>query len=150
MFGQNWMKTYASKVCFLMQGFVNGQRMKMQFIIKHDFSNMKSENKILRVDSILEYYDHPQLLTARDSFDTLYLCLLYDDFSTCQYTAIRISAKRLNDFISGKLDLRNMFLMPENEQEYFDIEFDNNQYILSNSSFKEIPEERLPHQNHKR
>lgn len=105
---------------------------------------MKSENKILRVDNILEYYDHPQLLTARDSFDTLYLCLLYDDFPTCQYTAIRISANRLNGFISGKLDLRNMFLNPENEQEYFDVEFDNNQYTLSNSSFKEIPEERLP------
>ena len=37
---------------------------------------MNKKQSILKVDSILEYYDNPQLLTARDCFDTLYLCLL--------------------------------------------------------------------------
>ena len=105
---------------------------------------MKSTNKTLRIDSILEYYDHPQLLTARDSFDTLYLCLLYDDFPTCQYTAIRISANRLNEFVSGHTDLRSLFLMPENEKEYYDVEFTDNQYLLKESSFDTMPEDRLP------
>ena len=31
--------------------------------------NMKQSK--LKVDSILEYYDNPQLLTARDCFDTV-------------------------------------------------------------------------------
>lgn len=48
--------------------------------------NMKQSK--LKVDSILEYYDNPQLLTARDCFDTLYLCLLYEDTPECKYTAI--------------------------------------------------------------
>ena len=43
---------------------------------------MNKKQSILKVDSILEYYDNPQLLTARDCFDTLYLCLLYQDTSS--------------------------------------------------------------------
>ena len=53
---------------------------------------MNKKQSTLKVDSILEYYDNPQLLTARDCFDTLYLCLLYEDTPECKYTAIRISS----------------------------------------------------------
>ena len=77
--------------------------------------NMKQSK--LKVDSILEYYDNPQLLTARDCFDTLYLCLLYEDTPECKYTAIRISSKRLQDFCMGKKDLRSLFLSPEGDKE---------------------------------
>ena len=49
---------------------------------------MNKKQSTLKVDSILEYYDNPQLLTARDCFDTLYLCLLYEDTPECKYTAI--------------------------------------------------------------
>ena len=34
---------------------------------------------VLRIDKILDFCDVPQLFVARDAFDTLYLCLLYDD-----------------------------------------------------------------------
>ena len=34
---------------------------------------------MLRIDKILDFCDVPQLFVARDAFDTLYLCLLYDD-----------------------------------------------------------------------
>ena len=78
---------------------------------------MKSSNKILKIDSILEYYDNPQLLTARDAFDTLYLCLLYDDFPACKYTEIRISSHKLNELFAGDIDLRSLFVNPENENE---------------------------------
>ena len=36
-------------------------------------------NDILTIERILDYCYVPQLFTARDTFDTLYLCLLYDD-----------------------------------------------------------------------
>lgn len=49
---------------------------------------MNKKQSTLKVDGILEYYDNPQLLTARDCFDTLYLCLLYEDTPECKYTAI--------------------------------------------------------------
>nr|WP_297068657.1 hypothetical protein [Prevotella sp.] len=54
---------------------------------------MNKKQSMLKVDSILEYYDNPQLLTARDCFDTLYLYLLYEDFPQCKCTAIKISSK---------------------------------------------------------
>ncbi len=105
---------------------------------------MNKKQSILKIDSILEYYDNPQLLTARDCFDTLYLCLLYEDFPQCKYTAIKISSRRLNDFFKGKKDLRSLFLTPEGSKEYFDVAYDDHQFFLSQEAAHEISEDRLP------
>ena len=61
---------------------------------------------VLRIDKILDFCDVPQLFVARDAFDTLYLCLLYDDETVYRYTGIRISTRRLESFLAGKADLR--------------------------------------------
>ena len=71
---------------------------------------------VLRIDKILDFCDVPQLFVARDAFDTLYLCLLYDDETVYRYTGIRISTRRLESFLAGKADLRLLYLQPENEQ----------------------------------
>ncbi len=102
----------------------------------------------MKVDSILEYYDNPQLLTARDCFDTLYLCLLYDDFPLCEYTAIKVSSRRLNDFYSGKKDLRSLFLSPEGGKEYFQVAYDDDKFILRQEADRKIPEDRLPEEGY--
>lgn len=98
----------------------------------------------LTIDQILDYCDVPQLFTARDTFDTLYLCLLYEDNPICSYTAIRLSSKRLTEFLSGKLDLRFLFVHPELDQEYFDVIFQNNEYQMGTMLKQTLPEERLP------
>ena len=98
----------------------------------------------LTIDQILDYCDVPQLFTARDTFDTLYLCLLYEDNPICSYTAIRLSSKRLTEFLSGKLDLRFLFVHPELDQEYFDVIFQNNEYQMGTMLKQSLPEERLP------
>ena len=98
----------------------------------------------LTIDQILDYCDVPQLFTARDTFDTLYLCLLYEDNPICSYTAIRMSSKRLTEFLSGKLDLRFLFVNPELDQEYFDVVFQNNEYQMGTMLKQSLPEERLP------
>ena len=105
---------------------------------------MNKKQSILKVDSILEYYDNPQLLTARDCFDTLYLCLLYEDTPECKYTAIRISNIRLQDFCMGKKDLRSLFLSPEGNLEYFDVRCFGNTLVLDSKISTTISEERLP------
>ena len=74
---------------------------------------------VLRIEKILDFCDVPQLFVARDAFDTLYLCLLYEDELLCRYTGIRISARRLEDFLSGGIDLRSLFIHPENKHECF-------------------------------
>ena len=45
-------------------------------------------NALIKVEKVLDFYDVPQLFTARDNFDTLYLCLLYTDVPECRYTGI--------------------------------------------------------------
>jgi len=98
----------------------------------------------LTIDQVLDYCDVPQLFTARDAFDTLYLCLLYDDTSECLYTGIRISSTRLAEFMSSKYDLRYLFLHPEQSGEYFDISFHHNEYEKKAYPECRISEERLP------
>ena len=105
---------------------------------------MNKKQSTLKVDSILEYYDNPQLLTARDCFDTLYLCLLYEDTPECKYTAIRISSKRLQDFCIGKKDLRSLFISPESNLEYFDVRYSNDSLVLDSKISTTKSEERLP------
>ncbi|MGI6223851.1 MAG: DUF6575 domain-containing protein [Prevotella sp.] len=98
---------------------------------------------ILRLDKILDFYDVPQLFIARDKFEALYICLLYEDEPLCRYTAVRISGKRLSDFLTGNVDLREIFVNPENKGEYFDVAFSDNEYQIMPLSVSQLPEERL-------
>lgn len=96
------------------------------------------------IDQILDYCDVPQLFTARNPFDTLYLCLLYEDEPICHYTGIRISSKRLADFMNGKMDLRDMYIHPEQSGEYFDVSIHDNIYYKTALSEQLLPETKLP------
>ena len=99
---------------------------------------------ILRIDKILDFCDVPQLFVARDAFDTLYLCLLYDDEPACRYTGIRISAQRLKDFLAGSVDFCSLFTHPETEQEYFDVVFQTDKYQKTLSGENTLSEDKLP------
>jgi hypothetical protein len=88
-------------------------------------------NNKLTIDRILDFCDVPQLFIARDAFDTIYLCLLYEDEPSCQYTAIRISNNRLQEFLGGEKDLRELFDNPETAFEYFDVEYRDDTIISS-------------------
>ena len=86
---------------------------------------------------MIDYCDVPQLFTARDTFDTLYLCLLYNDSPECLYTGIRLSSKRLSEFMNGKLDLRYLFLYPEQSE-----------YHMKKLSECILSEDKLPTEGH--
>ena len=101
-------------------------------------------NNKLTIDRILDFCDVPQLFIARDAFDTIYLCLLYDDEPSCLYTAIRISNSRLQSFLSGEEDLRDLFANPETFAEYFDVEFHDGDYYFEPHQAASVGEERLP------
>ncbi len=75
---------------------------------------------------ILDFYDVPQLFVAKDAVDTLYLCLFYgfDDEDRQLCIAVSISGGRLNDFLTGHIDLRQIYLEPE--QSLFDVIVDGN------------------------
>ena len=101
-------------------------------------------NNKLTIDRILDFCDVPQLFVARDAFDTIYLCLLYDDEASCQYTAIRISSNRLQLFLNGEEDLRNLYDNPETPFEYFDVEYRDDNYYFELHQAAFVGEERLP------
>lgn len=101
-------------------------------------------NDTLTMERVLDYYDQPQLFVARDSFNTLYLCLLFDDQPAAQYTAIRISDTRLKAFVKGSLDLRAIYEHPEVAGEYFDVTFSENVYLIRPANFSYMTEDRLP------
>ncbi|MBP3777487.1 MAG: hypothetical protein J6I37_10930 [Prevotella sp.] len=84
------------------------------------------------------------MFIARDAFDTIYLCLLYEDEPLCKYTAIRVSNDRLQSFLSGKEDLRYLFDNPENAFEYFDVEYHDSEYFFQPHEVASVGEERLP------
>lgn len=101
-------------------------------------------NDILTMERVLDFYDIPQLFVGRDSFNTLYLCLLFDDETSPRYTAIRISDNRLKSFTNGTVDLRTVYEQPEVDGEYFDVTYIDNFYHINPAEFKAISEERLP------
>jgi hypothetical protein len=78
--------------------------------------------KTLSIIRVLDYYDIPQLFVAEDAIDILYLCLLYDHTEEgYTYIASQLSSKKLNDFTSGHLDLRNIYMQPEIEDALYTV-----------------------------
>ena len=101
----------------------------------------------LHIEQIYDYCDGPQVFSARDAYDTLYLCLLYSD-EPLKYTAIRISSQRLKKLLDGE-DLRAVFLNPEKDSEYFEVQVDHEgDFIKSDSPISEIDESRLPEEGY--
>ncbi|MCF0188582.1 MAG: hypothetical protein HUK04_03730 [Bacteroidaceae bacterium] len=96
---------------------------------------------LLTPHTILTYTDQPQLFTATDQFNTLYLCLLYQDTPTTQYTAIRISNTRLQQFQQHNCDLRQLFTTPENQNEYFNLDGTLRATPLNNITHDRLPDE---------
>lgn len=101
-------------------------------------------NDLLTMERVLDFYDVPQLFIAHDRFNTLYLCLLFEDEPMAQYTAIRISDNRLRSFLNGDTDLRTIYVQPETKGEYFDVSFSDNAYHIHAATFKTLTEDRLP------
>lgn len=69
----------------------------------------------------LEFYDVPQIFVAQDTMRVNYLCLLYAQNDAYEYIAVQVSELRLDNFVSGHLDLRQMFLEPEQDNSIFHV-----------------------------
>lgn len=102
----------------------------------------------IEIIQILEYFDVPQLFIGKDKVGTKYFCLLLDFIGGKPfYLACTISNTRIDNFISGRIDLREIFVEPEIQQWYTVKELDNEKVLLDDYSFGEnniIPEKYLP------
>ncbi len=94
---------------------------------------------------VLVFYDEPILFTATDAVESLYLCLLSSIPDEYDCTAIRISPRRLSEYLSRRVDLRAIFTNPEIPGEYFRVTPDGEErLILSPLDEKDLTEDRLP------
>ena len=79
--------------------------------------------RTLNLIKILEFYDVPQLFLAADKFGAKYICMMvrFDREIGFQYLSVQISDERLDAFLSGKLDLRYLYLNPEVEDAFYKV-----------------------------
>jgi hypothetical protein len=98
----------------------------------------------LKLDKILDFYDVPQLFIAKDKFGAQYICLLYDDSTVCKYTAVKISGERMRAFLEGKTELRDIYLHPENKDEYYEVVYSDNRFMAMPLADSALREDRLP------
>jgi hypothetical protein len=100
--------------------------------------------KKLYISQIIVYYDIPEIFVAKDEVGTSFLCLLISvNLDIAKYISTPISIGRLSEFITGKIDLREIFLNPESNQFYSfnDIE---ESIEASLELYDKLPEEYLP------
>ena len=46
------------------------------------------------------------------------------------YEVLRFHPSRLDDYLGGRIDLRTLYLNPENDNEYFNVSYNDNHYEL--------------------
>lgn len=100
--------------------------------------------KQITINTILEYYDIPQLFVGTDNVNTRYLCMLFDDTEQYSYIAVPVSPRRLNLFLAGKLDLREIYTNPEISFEYYIATPCEQRFQLHPYHTDTLPEEMLP------
>lgn len=100
-------------------------------------------SRLINIERILEYYDVPQLFIGKDIIGTRYLCLLFNDNEQYEYLSIRISLNRLPLFFSGEKDLRELYVNPELENDYFIVIYDGDNFTL-NQYEGQLSEDMLP------
>lgn len=103
----------------------------------------KIKNK-LKLIEIIEYYDGPLLIKAKDSFDKNYIGkLIHNNYE--QFLFVEVLNDKLLLFYENKISLRKL-LLENSPKKWFKGRFFNKEDILIEEEFleKEIPEEYLP------
>lgn len=101
-------------------------------------------NELLLIDTILDFCDQPQLLTARDKYDSLFLCLLFSDIEFPDYTAIKITKNELKNLQNGMVDLRDLMSFNSGNTGFYITKGEADGLRIIQTVTESIPEERLP------
>lgn len=100
--------------------------------------------RTLNIIRTLEFYDVPQIFVAVDAVGIKYLCLHYEvvDDGTLLYIAVQLSEDRLNDFLKGHIDLRQLYTNPEQEGSLYIVKYDDT--IIAQPYLEELLPSMLP------
>ncbi len=101
--------------------------------------------KNLSLARILVFYDEIQIFTAKDAVGCIYLCLLYDSSAEeSNYLGVSISQDRLDSFLKGILDLREVLTQPEIPGQYYRIVMKKDSIQAFDLTEEDIQESMLP------
>ena len=114
-----------------------------------DFKAEIGGGKNLSVETVLVVYDVPQVILAKDISGGHYICLLtnVDSKGNLDYLCVVVSTTRLHQLTEGHVDLRYVFVNPEDKALiYKGTEFNDGTDFLRVFPFpyEEITEEMLP------
>lgn len=99
----------------------------------------------LSVDRILIYYDVPQLFIAKDQMGLKYVSLyIGGDTPFAEYITVPVSESKLNQLVTGEIDLRMAFQSSENGVWYIMTSDATDQFVLNPISFDTVDEKYLP------
>lgn len=106
--------------------------------------------RTLNLIKILDFYDVPQLFLAVDKFGAKYICMMvqFDQDIGFQYLSVQISDERLDAFISGRLDLRYLYLHPEVEDAFYKVVVRNQIINAERFDQRNITERILPEEGY--
>ncbi|WP_336298914.1 DUF6575 domain-containing protein [Saprospira sp. CCB-QB6] len=100
----------------------------------------------LKILDVLVYYDVPQVFTAKDLFQSKYICMIIEESPEIKYLGIKISNERYIKLLQGELDLRIIFEKPE-VKEWYDViceEENLHNFSATRHGWDMIPESYLP------
>lgn len=89
--------------------------------------------KILTINEILEYYDIPQLLSAKDTDGLNYICLCYDidDNGDLNYISAQISQYQMDSFLNGDMELSYLFRFAEQRCNLYSAMLSNDDTLMA-------------------
>lgn len=97
----------------------------------------------LNIDRILVFNDFPELFIAKDNSGVSYLCLLSKiSESGYEYLCVSLSNELLHKFLTGRKDLRSIFVNPE-LKEWWKTDDTSESTIVINLLATELPDEEL-------
>lgn len=102
--------------------------------------------RTLRLTKILEFYDVPQLFLASDEFKSNFICMMTDYLPEVgfRYFAVQVSDEKMNNFLQGEIDLRDLYVTPEVEDAFYEVIVHNEEIKAELFSHANVTEEILP------
>lgn len=104
--------------------------------------------RTLQLIDILVFYDIPQLFIAKfEDSDINLICMLEDvgrETGECQYLGVCVSPSRLENFLLGKIDLRDAFTDTEFDMPFYDVAERGGRLEAEQLTLNNISEDKLP------
>lgn len=96
------------------------------------------EKREIIVRDVLAWYDGAQLFLGIDQLSNSYICLLVEQ-EDIDYLAVKVNYKVLKNLLSGKMDLKELYLNPPKEEYFFVTSSDDRRLYIKKADETFVP-----------